>query len=99
MGSHQIIGAPWDGPRCFYELKHVLIGIARNHYDTTIVARDYPNQALRTNANYRELRRQLITARSDHILPGEKVRTYLTENVKYMKCKIQDGSGRIEKTS
>lgn len=94
--AYQIVGASWDGPRRFYELKHVLIGITRNHYDT-IVARDYPNQALKTNANYRELRRQLITARSDHILPGEKVRTYLTENIKYMKCKMQDGSGRTEK--
>ena len=33
----------------------------------------------------------------DHILPGEKVRTYLTKNIKYMKCKMTDGSGRIEK--
>ena len=30
-------------------------------------------------------------------MPGEKVRVYLTQNVKYMKCKMKDGSGRIEK--
>ena len=27
---------------------------------------------------------------SDHILPGNKVRTYLTQNIKYLKCKMSD---------
>ena len=34
--------ARWNGPRHFNELKHVLIGDARNQYDS-IVARDYHN--------------------------------------------------------
>ena len=88
--------APWDGPRRFTELKHCLRGKARTQY-IFIVARDYPNAVDKTHANYEELRRQIITAMSDHILPGEKVRTYLTKNIKYMKCKTTDGSGRIEK--
>ena len=36
-------------------------------------------------------------AMSDHILPGEKVCTYLIKNIRYMKCKMNDGSGCIEK--
>ena len=94
--AYLMAGTPWDGPRRFYELKHVLISVARNHY-STIVARDYPDQADKTDDNYEELRRQIITAMSDHILPGNKVRTYLTQNIKYLKCKMSDGSGRVEK--
>ena len=94
--AYQATVAPWDGPRRFFELKHCLRGNARSHYDS-IVSRDYPNAGDKTDANYEELRRQLITAMSDHVYPGEKVRTYLTKHLKYMKCKMEDGSGRIEK--
>ena len=89
-------GAPWDGPRRFTELKQVLRDDARVQYES-IVARDYPNAGDKTNANYEELRRRIITAMSDHVNPGEKVRTYLTKHMKYMRCKMKDGSGRIEK--
>mgnify|MGYP003312811814 CR=1 FL=1 len=88
-------GDPWDGPTRFYELKNCLIGGAKVHYNA-IVAQDYPNDAQRTDAAYEELRRKIITARSDHTNPGKKVPVYLTQNVKYMKCKMKDGSGRIE---
>ena len=94
--AYEMSGAPWDGPRRFYELKHVLIGVARNYFDS-IVTKDYPGQADKTEAHYEELRRKIITAMSDHILPGNKVRTYLTQQIKYMKCKMTDGSGRIAK--
>ena len=70
--------------------------MARQNYDE-IVAQDYPNQADKTDANYEELRRQIITAMSDHILPGNKVRDYLTQNIKYLKCKMSDGTSRVEK--
>ena len=89
-------GTPWDGPCRFYELKHVLIGVSRNHYNT-IVTRDYHGQASKTDDNFEELRRRIITAMSDHILPGNKIRTYLTQNIKYLKCKMTDSSGRVEK--
>ena len=46
--------APWNWPHRFNELKHVLIGDTRNQYDS-IVARDYPDQADKTNDNYEEL--------------------------------------------
>ena len=94
--AYEMSGAPWDGPRRFYELKHVLIGVARNYFDS-IVANDYLGQADKTEAHYEELRRKIITAMSDHILPGNKVRTYLTQQIKYMKCKMTDGTGRVEK--
>ena len=80
-------GDPWNGPTRFYELKNCLIGGAKVHYNA-IVARDYPTDAHKTNAAYEELRRKIITARSDHVLPGEKVHVYLTQNIKYMKCKM-----------
>ena len=89
-------GDPWDGPARFRELKSCLIGGAKVHYNA-IVARDYPTDAHKTHAAYEELRRKIITARLDHTNPGKKVRVYLTQNVKYMKCKMKDGSGRIEK--
>ena len=85
-------GDPWDGPTRFNELKSCLIGGAKVHYNA-IVARDYPTDAHKTHAAYEELRRKIITARSDHTNPGKKVRVYLTQNVKYMKCKMKDGSG------
>ena len=94
--AYQMAGNPWNGSRRFYELKHVLIDVARQNYDE-IVAQDYPNQADKTDANYEELRRKIITAMSDHILPGNKVRDYLTQHIKYLKCKMNDGSGRVEK--
>ena len=83
-------GATWDEPTRFYEMKRCLIGGAKVHYNA-IVARDYPTDAHKTNAAYEELRRKIITARSDHTNPGEKVRVYLTQNVKYMKCKMKNG--------
>ena len=89
-------GNPWNGVRRFAELKQLLREEARVHFDS-IVARDYPNAADKTDANYRELRRQIITAMSDHVVPGEKVRTYVTKQVKYVRCKMRDGSGRIDK--
>ena len=94
--AYEMAGTPWNGTRRFYELKHVLIGNARNHYDR-IVAEEYPNQADKTDENFEELRRKIITAISDHILPGNKVRTYLTQHIKYTRCKMTDGSGRVEK--
>ena len=45
--AYEMAGIPWDGPRRFYELKHVLIGVARNHFDS-IVKKDYPGQADKT---------------------------------------------------
>ena len=59
--------------------------------------REYPNAGDKTNANYEELRRQLITSMSDHVYPGEKVRTYLTKEIRYLECKMNDGTGRVEK--
>ena len=94
--AYQMSGNPWNGQRRFYELKHVLIGSARQNYDE-IVATDYPTAADKTDANYEELRRQLITSMSDHILPGNKVHDYLSQNIKYMRCKMTDGTGRVEK--
>ena len=89
-------GNPWDGPRRFNELKQLLREQARVHYDA-IVSRDYPNAGDKTNANYQEIRRQIITSMSDHVVPGEKVRTYISKRVKYMQCKMDDETGRIDK--
>ena len=90
-------GNPWNGPRHFYELKHILINVTRQNYDE-IVAQDYPNQGDKTDANCEELRRQLITAMSDHILPGNKVCDYLMHRTsKFLKCKMSNDSGRVEK--
>ena len=57
--AYQMGGNAWNGPRRFYELKHVLIGSVCQNYDE-IVATDYPNQADKTDANYEELRRQIL---------------------------------------
>ena len=77
-------------------MKQLLREQARVHYDA-IVASDYPNAGDKTNANYQETRRQIITSMSDHMVPGEKVRTYVTKRVKYMQCKTDDGTGQIDK--
>ena len=49
------------------------------------------------HAKYRELRQYIIRNMSDHVVSDEKVRNYIIDRVKYMQCKMRDGSGRIDK--
>ena len=67
----QMAGTPWNGPRHFYELKHVLIDVARQNYDK-IVAQDYPTPADKTDVNYEELRSQFFYGRVGSHPPSQQ---------------------------
>ena len=60
----------------FCQLYSILSDEARDAHNK-IVNRDYPNNNNKTNANYEELRRQIITQISDHVNLGDKIITYL----------------------
>ena len=77
--EYQATIASWDGSRRFNELMYVLRGDVCTHYDV-IMTRNCPNPPNKTNSNYEELRRKLITVMSEHVYPGEKVCTYLNKN-------------------
>ena len=86
----------WNAARRFRELDNVLEDAAGEAYES-IVTQDYPNAADKTHVNYDELKRQIITQLSDHTQPGDVIYRYLQAKLKYMDCKMRDGSGRIEK--
>ena len=48
-----------------------------------LVANNYPDPADKTNANYEELVRLIPTDLGDHPYPGNKIRHYLMNKVKY----------------
>ena len=76
----------WPASRRFQELKFCLRGKARQAYDA-LVRQDYPTAADKTNANYIELKRKLITTLSDHTWPGNRVHYYLSIKAKYIEYK------------
>ena len=88
----------WNAARRFSELGRCLkLKLdAREAFDE-IVQGDYPDPANKTNANYEELCKKIITKLSDHEYPGDEIMVYLNSHVKYMRCKMTDGSGRVEK--
>ena len=90
------MGNNWSGADRFNWIKDHLCGAALQQFKN-IVARNYRNQNQKTNANYVELRRRIITALSDNVNPGNRIRTLLMKEVKIFKCKRTDGSGRVEK--
>jgi len=67
----------WNAARRFRELKNALRGKAKEKY-ICLVQRDYPNAADKTDANYEEVKRQIITKISDHAWPGDEIHTYLS---------------------
>ena len=79
------VTTPWNAGERFRQLYSILTDEARDAYDE-IVARDYPNNNDKTDANYEELKRQIITQMSDHVNPGDKIVTYLEQKVSYDKC-------------
>lgn len=85
--------AGWPAVARFRELRKCLKAGAQTAYDE-IVARDYPTPADKTDANYEELRRQIITKLSDHEWPGDKLRRYIACDIKYERCKTKDGKFR-----
>lgn len=76
----------WNAAERFRQLYSILKDEARDAFDE-IVDRDYPNNNDKTNANYEELKRKIITQMSDHVNPGDKIVTYLEQKVSYQKCK------------
>ena len=71
----------WNAAERFRQLYSILKDEARDAFDE-IVDRDYPNNNDKTNANYEELKRKIITQMSDHVNPGDKIVTYLEQNDK-----------------
>jgi len=90
------MGNAWTAADRFEWLEEHLRGAARQHCKN-IVARNYRNQNQKTHNNYEELRRRVITALSDHVNPGNRVRTMLMQEIHYFRCKMTDGSGKVEK--
>ena len=89
------MGNVWTGPDRFSWLEDHLRGAALQQFKN-IVARNYCNQNQKTNNNYEELRRRVITALSDHVNPGNRVRTMLMQEIHFFRCKMTDGSGKVE---
>ena len=56
-----------------------------------MVAINYPDPADKTNANYEELVRLISTDLGDRPYPGNKIRHYLMNKVKYMSYRRPDG--------
>lgn len=77
----------WTGPDKFEELLLCLKGKAKTK-TKAIIARDYPTNALKTNANFGILKKKLITALSDHPWPGDKMHVFITQRIKYVRCKV-----------
>ena len=90
------VPAGWNGEQRFNELEKNLRGDALTHFED-LVRRNYPDAADKTDVAYVEIKALLITALSDHTSPGDEIHTYLSSHLAYMRCKMQDGSGRIEK--
>lgn len=86
----------WNAARKFTELEACLTGEAEDAY-SFLVDRDYPDAADKTNDNYEELKRHMITYMSDHVLPGNKIHKYISDKIKYEDCKMNDETGRFEK--
>ena len=80
----------WNAPRRFRELKECLRGDALESYKK-LVANDYPDPADKTDPNYEELVRLIPTDLGDHPYPGNKIRHYLMNKVKYMSYRRPDG--------
>lgn len=51
------------------------------------------------HANYAELNRRIIMTLSDHVKPGNRVRTItmLMPDIHFFRCKMVVGSGKVEK--
>ena len=90
------MGNAWTASDRFSWLEDHLRGAALQQFKN-IVARNYRNQNQKTNNNYEELRRRVITALSDHVNPGNRVRTMLMQEIHFFRCKMTDGSGKVEK--
>ena len=90
------MGTNCKGADRFSWLEDHLRGPALQQFKN-IVARNYQNQNQKTHDSYVELRRRIITALSDHVNPGNRVRTLLMQEIKFFKCKTTDGTGRVEK--
>ena len=90
------MGTNCKGADRFSWLEDHLRGPALQQFKN-IVARNYRNQNQKTHDSYVELRRRIITALSDHVNPGNRVRTLLMQEIKFFKCKTTDGTGRVEK--
>ena len=80
----------WTAARRFRELKECLRGDALESYKK-LVANNYPDPADKTNANYEELVRLIPTDLGDHPYPGNKIRHYLMNKVKYTTYRRPDG--------
>lgn len=84
----------WPSVYRFAELRANLVEDAQECYDT-LVARDYPTDADKTDANYENLQESMTTMLGSQSFPGDKVLYYLTHSIKYLNCK--DKNGKIDK--
>ena len=80
----------WTGTRRFEELRQNLRSAALDAFDD-MVARDYPDPADKTIANYEELKRQIVTKLSDHTNPGDRIFWELQGKIKFEDCKTKHG--------
>ena len=80
----------WTPAKRFKELKRCLKGDALESYKK-LVANNYPNPADKTNANYDALVRLIPTDLGDHPYPGNKIRQYLLNKVRYKNYRREDG--------
>ena len=56
-----------------------------------LVRNRYPNPADKTDANYEELCMLMSTDLGDHTYPGNKIRQYVDQKVKFMNFLREDG--------
>ena len=84
------VAVAWDGPRRFEELEECLAGKALTSFKRLVRDR-YPNLADKTDANYKELCMLMPTDLGDHTYPGNKIRQYVDQKVKFMSFRREDG--------
>ena len=86
------VAAGWYGPRRYEELGECLAGNALSSFRRLIRDR-YPNPVKKTDAWYKELcmLMPMDLNLGDHTYPGNKIRQYVDQKLKYMNFRREDG--------
>ena len=84
------VAITWNGSRRFEELEECLTGKALTSFKRLVRDR-YSNPADKTDANYEELCMLMSTDLEGHTYPGNKIRQYVDQKVKFMNFHREDG--------
>ena len=85
-----VVAAAWNDPRRFEELEECFAGKALTSFKRLVRDR-YLNPVDKVDANYKELCMLMPTDLGDHTYPGNKIRQYVDQKVKFMNFRCEDG--------